>query len=120
MLHELTREHASPYDTLAFNLRLEGNLDTPALCHSLTRILQRHEILRSVVDFHEEQPVQKILAAVDVKLEVQELDTALAGFSSWDRNSRHLNFNSGRPKCSRPLIVDSPASAFALFSECSE
>ncbi|RSZ55173.1 amino acid adenylation domain-containing protein, partial [Massilia atriviolacea] len=67
-------------------LRLEGELDLPALKAALDRIVARHEILRTTFVMHDEQPVQRIGAA-DIGLAMQEHD-----LSPLCRENREANF----------------------------
>jgi len=60
--------------------KLTGDLDIPRLERSLQEVVQRHEVLRTsfVMDEHEE-PSQKVLAQLDVRLPVVDLRTIEAG-----------------------------------------
>ena len=82
LLHELSKEQASAYDTLTFNLRIQGDLSIAALRHSLTQIYRRHQILRTIVAYENEQPVQRVLADEELVLDIK----SLAGDSDKDRN----------------------------------
>ncbi|CAG0927432.1 partial arthrofactin-type cyclic lipopeptide synthetase C, partial [Thermoflexales bacterium] len=62
---------------VAYNIpvavRLQGRLDIAALEHSLSAIVQRHEILRTTFALHEEQPIQVIAPAEPVRLQQMDL-----------------------------------------------
>ena len=69
LLHELNKDQQVSYDTLTYNLRIQGQLDVNALQFSLSQIVQRHEILRSVVGYYNEQPVQYAMDVEHVAME---------------------------------------------------
>jgi nonribosomal peptide synthetase DhbF len=54
-------------------LRLIGRLDLGALDRALTDVVQRHEILRTVITVDDSGPVQKVLAEADARLVVEDL-----------------------------------------------
>ncbi|HEX8558226.1 MAG TPA: amino acid adenylation domain-containing protein, partial [Pyrinomonadaceae bacterium] len=54
-------------------VRLSGALDAQALERGLTEIVRRHEVLRTVFDAVEGQPVQSVRPAGAVRLEVEDL-----------------------------------------------
>ena len=82
--HELSKEQKIPYDTLVFNIRMQGLLDVDALNFSLVQIIRRHEILRATVDFYQEQPVQRILDVEQITLEFTDLT---------DKNNENRDFH---------------------------
>jgi amino acid adenylation domain-containing protein len=68
ILHEINKEEGLPYDTLAWNLRIRGQLNIDALRSSLSEIVRRHEILRTTFRMREAEPVQVIAPAAPVAL----------------------------------------------------
>jgi amino acid adenylation domain-containing protein len=77
MLHEFNKHQAIPYDTLTWSVRLRGPLDAGALRRSLSKIAERHEVLRSTVTMRDGEPVALIRAPAPVPLE--EIDVDVAG-----------------------------------------
>ncbi len=73
ILHELDKQ------SLAYNLPqvsvLEGTLDTERLHDAFSKIIARHESLRTFFEMEGEQPVQKIATEADFKLEHFNADT---------------------------------------------
>ncbi|GGB26258.1 non-ribosomal peptide synthetase [Puia dinghuensis] len=43
-------------------LRVSGSLNEPALSYAFTQVIERHEVLRTVIEMHEGEPVQRVLA----------------------------------------------------------
>ena len=56
-------------------VRLQGELNKPALQASLNAIIQRHESLRTRIVLEQDQPVQKIAAAMDLLLTETDLSS---------------------------------------------
>jgi amino acid adenylation domain-containing protein len=71
--------HSIAYNS-PFALRFEGSLDRKALAASLSEIVRRHEVLRTVYAMEGGEPVQRVGAAVPVPLPVMDL-TALTSES---------------------------------------
>ncbi|MFI8860667.1 amino acid adenylation domain-containing protein [Streptomyces prasinus] len=69
-------EGASRAYHIPFGLRLTGDLDTAALRRALQRIVDRHEILRTVFAQVDGEPVQKILPFAEFALAEQEVSAA--------------------------------------------
>ncbi|MCC6606157.1 MAG: amino acid adenylation domain-containing protein [Anaerolineae bacterium] len=63
----------NPAYNLAVPLRIRGQYQTGALSHSLEQLIQRHEILRTVFDLIDDQPVQIIHQALEVPLAEKDL-----------------------------------------------
>ena len=67
-------------ESCAYNLvsayRLSGVLDVKALEQSINQIIDRHEVLRTVFEAVDGQPVQKILPAMAIELPVVDLTCA--------------------------------------------
>ncbi|WP_330241204.1 non-ribosomal peptide synthetase [Streptomyces sp. NBC_00525] len=61
---------------IPFGLRLTGALDTTALRRALDRIVDRHEILRTVFDHVDGEPVQRVRPAAGFPLTEQEASAA--------------------------------------------
>ena len=61
---------------LVFAYRLSGGLDVKALEQSVHQIIDRHEVLRTVFEAVDGQPVQKILPAMAIELPVVDLTYA--------------------------------------------
>ncbi|HEX5705834.1 MAG TPA: amino acid adenylation domain-containing protein, partial [Pyrinomonadaceae bacterium] len=57
-------------------VRLRGALDTSALARSLTEIVRRHEVLRTVFATFEGQPAQAVNAPEEVDLQFEDLSDA--------------------------------------------
>ena len=72
-------------ESTAYNIRravrLRGDLDHDALAESLSEIVRRHEVLRTSFNHEEQQVVQVIAAAEDVKLPLFDL-------GGWPENER--------------------------------
>jgi amino acid adenylation domain-containing protein/non-ribosomal peptide synthase protein (TIGR01720 family)/FkbM family methyltransferase len=66
-------EPDSPLYNLPTAVRLEGDLDVPALEGSLREIVRRHEVLRTRFPLRAGRPVQEIAPAVDLRLAVVDL-----------------------------------------------
>nr|BBH87140.1 non-ribosomal peptide synthetase [Thermosporothrix sp. COM3] len=66
-------EPGSPNYNIAEALRLEGPLNRQALQSSLTKLLQRHESLRTTVALQENQPVQVIAERGELSLRLIDL-----------------------------------------------
>ncbi|MEO6196445.1 MAG: non-ribosomal peptide synthase/polyketide synthase [Thermoanaerobaculia bacterium] len=67
-------EPDSPLYNLPTAVRLEGDLDVPALEGSLREIVRRHEVLRTRFPLRAGRPVQEIAPAVDLRLPVVDLE----------------------------------------------
>jgi amino acid adenylation domain-containing protein len=65
-------------DSAAYNipraLRLQGELDVPALRQTFNKILARHEVLRGSFDLVEGQPVQRIATHLEIDIPVVDLE----------------------------------------------
>ncbi|GER91700.1 hypothetical protein KDW_58620 [Dictyobacter vulcani] len=59
--------------TIPLALKLQGELDVTALEHSLQRIVVRHEVLRTIFQNHNGEPVQAILPISNFRLRHQDL-----------------------------------------------
>ncbi|WP_433338039.1 amino acid adenylation domain-containing protein [Spirillospora sp. CA-294931] len=57
-------------------LRIRGPLDLDALRRALSRIVARHEVLRTNYPMHEDEPVQLVAPAAPIELPVVEADAA--------------------------------------------
>ncbi|HEY1350155.1 MAG TPA: amino acid adenylation domain-containing protein, partial [Ktedonobacteraceae bacterium] len=55
--------------------RLHGALDLHALCRSLSALIQRHHILRTCFDLHQDRPAQFLAACVPLPLLLIDLQT---------------------------------------------
>lgn len=62
--------------SLAYNMpqvvRVSGKLDKGRLSAALTKLVERHESLRTAFDMHGDQPVQRVLENVSIELEYAE------------------------------------------------
>ncbi|MFI1997089.1 condensation domain-containing protein, partial [Actinoplanes sp. NPDC020271] len=76
---------------LPMTIRLDGDLDVPALGAALRDVLERHESLRTVFPSADGEPYQRILAAdeLDWALEVTRVETAELTETA-ARAARHL------------------------------
>ncbi|MFE6751077.1 amino acid adenylation domain-containing protein [Kitasatospora purpeofusca] len=61
---------------LSYAFRVGGELDAAVLEAALGDLVARHEALRTVVDVHEEQPRQRVLPALAVRLAVERPEDA--------------------------------------------
>jgi amino acid adenylation domain-containing protein len=68
-------EPGNPIYNIAWAIRLQGQLDVPALERSLNEIMRRHEVLRATFTSINDQPVQVIAPAVTIKLDITDLST---------------------------------------------
>ncbi len=67
----------SPAYNLPAALRLRGDLDVPALARALSRVAERHAVLRTVYEDREEgEPVQRILPAAPAAIPLVDLSGA--------------------------------------------
>ncbi|WP_309110862.1 amino acid adenylation domain-containing protein [Saccharothrix sp.] len=64
----------SPLYNVFCSVRLTGPLDLPALRHAVTRVVARHEALRTTFPAHDGEPRREVADAVDVPLPVVDLD----------------------------------------------
>ncbi len=97
---------------LPVGLRLDGPLDTAALRRALDRMVRRHEVLRSHIELHGNEPVQVIHPAEGAVFALQEVDlTALApdAQSRAARSRAHAHntrtFDLGRGPLLRGLLL---------------
>ncbi len=72
----------NPMYNLNINLRLQGNLNLPALEKALNLVVERHEILRTVIQENDGVPIQVSHPYEYIKLEMNDLTHSLDG----DRN----------------------------------
>ena len=70
LLHQMA-PHSSRY-TMPAALRLNGELDRPALQRALTSVVARHEALRTTFPAVDGVPVQQVHAEPDLRLEIRE------------------------------------------------
>ena len=73
-LNQLEPDNA--YYNVPLAVRLSGKLNVTALAETLTEIVRRHEVLRTIIPTVDGQPVQVILPAQPIHLELEDL-TAL-------------------------------------------
>ncbi|HEY0019307.1 MAG TPA: amino acid adenylation domain-containing protein [Longimicrobium sp.] len=59
--------------------RLGGTLDVDALRRALAEVVRRHQVLRSTMDMLDGEPVQRVSAAGEFVLPVEEVDDAALG-----------------------------------------
>jgi amino acid adenylation domain-containing protein len=69
----LDRLDANPLYKVLWSLRLRGPLDVDVLSHSLSEVVRRHEVLRTVFELRDEQPVQVIRPPDEVDVPVVDL-----------------------------------------------
>ncbi|HSG38368.1 MAG TPA: amino acid adenylation domain-containing protein, partial [Thermoanaerobaculia bacterium] len=67
-------EGPSPTYNMPLALRLRGPLDTPVLAACLGRLVERHEVLRTVIDSVEGETRQVILPPAPFSLELEDLE----------------------------------------------
>ncbi len=64
----------SDFYNVPFAWTLKGDLDVPRLERSLREVVRRHEILRtSFVMGHDQQPIQKVVGEIDIRLPLVDL-----------------------------------------------
>jgi natural product biosynthesis luciferase-like monooxygenase protein len=68
----------SPLHNIPIAVRLEGELDVPALAWALNAVVRRHEILRTSFARWHDAPVQIVAPALTVPLPVQDLSALTA------------------------------------------
>ncbi|GIH03445.1 hypothetical protein Rhe02_15120 [Rhizocola hellebori] len=61
---------------LVMAVRLTGPLNLPALAQAFTDVVARHHVLRSVIEVHQEEPVQVVMPAMRVPLILVDLPEA--------------------------------------------
>ncbi len=66
-------ESGTPAYVFCNAIKLSGELNSNAIEHSINRIIERHEILRTVYDSHEGKPFQRILPHQYEKLDILDL-----------------------------------------------
>ncbi|MGI9309330.1 MAG: condensation domain-containing protein, partial [Gammaproteobacteria bacterium] len=66
-------EPGSSAYNISWTVRLRGELDLAAMQMALDGLIVRHESLRTVFPAHDGQPVQKILDAVAVPIDVHDI-----------------------------------------------
>src|SRR5581483_2382824 len=86
--HEQLQPGSPAYNLLSV-YRLSGELDAALLEKSINRIIARHEVLRTVFEAADGEPVQKILS--ELTLELQTIDLSHPGAkSSQDAEVRRI------------------------------
>ncbi len=89
-------EQASAAYHVPLRFTLRGALDESALQAALDRIVQRHEALRTVFDWVDGQPVQRILARAGFELQRHDLSQAAdidAEVARWSRTEEDAPFD---------------------------
>jgi len=66
-------EPGSAFYNIPIAVRMNGNLNAEVLERTFNEIIRRHEVLRTVFEARDGQPVQLIIPAADFKLEVIDL-----------------------------------------------
>ncbi|MEV0246968.1 amino acid adenylation domain-containing protein [Nocardia sp. NPDC050712] len=64
---------------IAFVIRIDGDLDVPALRTALTDLVERHEVLRTLFPEDGQGPLQRVLPTAAAMPEVTPVDTDAAG-----------------------------------------
>ena len=89
-------EPRSPSYNVPVCLRLRGKVDVRALEQSLTDIVRRHDILRTVIFVEDEEPRQRVTPPTNVRLAVTDLEnTPLDG--RWERALEIVSEEAERP-----------------------
>ncbi len=89
-------EPGSPFYNIPLAVRLQGQLDIPALHRALDEIVRRHDILRTTFPAVEGQPVQHVASALELPLEDIDL-RHLAAEARWSEARRLAREEAQRP-----------------------
>jgi amino acid adenylation domain-containing protein/non-ribosomal peptide synthase protein (TIGR01720 family) len=89
-------EPGSPFYNIPLAVRLQGQLDIPALRRALDEIVRRHDILRTTFPAMEGQPVQHVASALELPLEDIDL-RHLAAEARWSEARRLAREEAQRP-----------------------
>jgi amino acid adenylation domain-containing protein len=115
-------EGPSPAYTMPITLRVEGSLDAPLLAACLTRLVERHEVLRTVFEESDGRLRQVVRPLAPVAVEVEDLEP-LAGPEHRARLETALAEEAARtfdlergPLLSVRLLREGPASHMLLVT----
>jgi acyl carrier protein len=86
------------YGNVPMAFRITGSLDVERLAHSVARVIERHEVLRTSFPTENEGPVQRIRAPLGVRLWVEDLRELAAAereaqFDAGVRRDAHRAFD---------------------------
>ncbi len=101
-------EPGNPAYNLALTVRLQGELDRPALAATLVEIVRRHEALRTVFRVVEGLPVQIVLPAPALSLplvDLQSLPASSGTAAGLEREGARLPFDLARGPLWRVRLV---------------
>ncbi len=114
---ELSRSGAA--GALPKRLHLKGPLDREALRRTLTEMVRRHQILRTVFSIQNGEPVQQVTPPRDVELREADLrslpaaERAAAALGLLEQDARRP-FDLGKDLLMRPLLIQLGDEAFEL------
>lgn len=90
---------------LVLAVRLSGSLNLPALAQAFTDLTLRHQVLRSAIDLHEGEPVQRVVPAERVAMRIVDL-RGLASGAAQSRLDGLLGAEAARPfDLTRPPLI---------------